>query len=1191
MATALIDGDPRRIGDYWLAGRLGAGGQGVVYEAYAEDGRRVAIKVLHGDPADDPDLRDRFGREATAARRVASFCTAAVLAAELDGPRPYIVSEYIEGLSLRQAVTGGHRFAGGELHRLATAIATALTAIHDAGVIHRDLKPDNVLIGTDGPRVIDFGIARTLDMSLTATGMVTGTPTYMAPEVFTGRRAGAPADVFAWGGVVLFAATGEDPFHAESLGGVMHRVLSVDPDLSVLPPPLRPLLSAALSKDPLQRPTARALLLTLISGDGQLGTARLLAEGSREAARITAPADDPALGTLAEQAYALLSPAERETVPEVFLRLVTVDEHGDVVTRRADLAEFTEGRALHETAAVNRVLEVFGHLLIREGRQIRAASPALPHAWHRLRAWIEADRDGLAVHRRILDAARRWDAAGRRDGDLLHGAALEDALSWAAGPHGHITLTPAERGFLETGAALNRRRARRNKLISTCLGVLLAISLGAGVFAVRQGTLADARNERITQQRDQAQAARAATLAGRARDTDPRLATLLSVAAWRLDPSPRSRAALTASLVQRETGVFRDPASAADTERRLSRDGRTLVSVDGDAARLWDVRTGRQVGGVTRLGLAGEPILSVALGPTGRTLLVLTGRNARVWDLRTGEAGRTWRFPKELDPEAGYAIAADFGTVERYALVTVDQRLYVWDLRTGTRAVMRDPWNRAMSPTGTSMYAWSPDGRSLLRYDLPALRVQGDGIPVPESCRDCPAPVAVSPDGRQVALPYGRRLYLVDLTGRISSPLGGEHGRWNEGAVAFSADGRLAASAGDRTLQIWRVEDGRLMATLPVRGSREVSQGDIPLAGFDPDGRFFRYLVGDRVFSLDLTGLPTTVPKEQLSEGRLSPDGRLALTSKSGDDVVLRNTRDGRPVASPLAARDGEGSLSGMAFSPDGELAAIGRYRGGITVMDTATWKPLGEVRARKDGHDPEIMAFSPDGTRLAVGLSGELAGRPNEYRVQVWDWKAGRLLWSADLGEVSALTFSPDGARLAIASDEGRILDAATGKPLGDAFDGAGRGFRILQMFFARRGKALATVDSRGHLTLWDVATHRPVTPAARGKLTYAQAAAYSPREDVAAAITDSGRVQLFDLTAGASLGTLEATQEVLSTAFTADGSALLALDRDGAVHRWTVSADGLAKAACARAGRTLTQAEWRTNLPETPYRDVCAS
>src|SRR5690349_13572366 len=96
MATALIDGDPRRIGDYWLAGRLGAGGQGIVYEAYAEDGRRVAIKVLHGDPADDPDLRDRFGREATAARRVASFCTAAVLAAELDGPRPYIVSEYIE---------------------------------------------------------------------------------------------------------------------------------------------------------------------------------------------------------------------------------------------------------------------------------------------------------------------------------------------------------------------------------------------------------------------------------------------------------------------------------------------------------------------------------------------------------------------------------------------------------------------------------------------------------------------------------------------------------------------------------------------------------------------------------------------------------------------------------------------------------------------------------------------------------------------------------------------------------------------------------------------------------------------------------------------------------------------------------------------------------------------------------------
>ncbi|NUR90376.1 MAG: serine/threonine protein kinase, partial [Nonomuraea sp.] len=483
--NVLTADDPQRLGGYWLAGRLGAGGQGVVYEAYAEDGVRVAIKVLHGDEA------GRLAKEAAAAGRVSSFCTARVLAVELDGPRPYIVSEYVAGPSLRQAITAGRRFAGGDLHRLATAVATALTAVHEAGVVHRDLKPDNVLLGPDGPRVIDFGIARTAEMSLTATGLVTGTPTYMAPEVFGGQRAGAPADVFAWGCVVLYAATGADPFEAESLGGVMHRVLSATPDLSVLPDSLRPLVSAALSKEPARRPRARDLLLALVSGDGGLDTVRLLERG-RQAAHLAGPDADPALGTLAEDSYTLLSPAERELAPEVFLRLFTVDGQGELTTRKAALEELVAGRPEPEGSAVTRVLEVFAYLLGRDGREVWLARPALPHAWPRLRRWIEANREGLAVHGPILAAVRRWDEGGRRDGGLFHGTMLDDALSWAATARRDIRLSQAERDFLESSARLAERRARRARLLTLSLAGLLAVALVAGVLAIQQSRLASA---------------------------------------------------------------------------------------------------------------------------------------------------------------------------------------------------------------------------------------------------------------------------------------------------------------------------------------------------------------------------------------------------------------------------------------------------------------------------------------------------------------------------------------------------------------------------------------------------------------------------------------------------------------------------------------------------------------------------
>ncbi|MBB5083864.1 serine/threonine-protein kinase [Nonomuraea endophytica] len=256
----LAAADPGQIDVYSLSGVLGRGGQGSVYLGEDDAGVKVAVKVLHSQVADE-DAHRRFLREAEAARRVAPFCTARVLDVGVSDGRPYIVSEHITGPSLERMVKGdGARFGSG-LERLAVATLTALAAIHRAGVVHRDFKPGNVIMGAEGPVVIDFGIARALDQ--TATSSVMGTPAFMAPEQFAGGVSGPAVDLFSWASTMVFAATGAQAFKGDTMPSLMHAILTAEPDLSGVPHDLRPLLQACLNKDPAQRPTADGLLATL----------------------------------------------------------------------------------------------------------------------------------------------------------------------------------------------------------------------------------------------------------------------------------------------------------------------------------------------------------------------------------------------------------------------------------------------------------------------------------------------------------------------------------------------------------------------------------------------------------------------------------------------------------------------------------------------------------------------------------------------------------------------------------------------------------------------------------------------------------------------------------------------------------------------------------------------------------------
>ncbi|MFG1826831.1 serine/threonine-protein kinase [Microbispora bryophytorum] len=261
MVTPLDPDDPRVLGEFTLRGRLGEGGQGVVFLGLSPRGEPVAVKVLKSGL--DSSVRERLVRELDAMRGVAPFCTARVLTAVVDGRMPYVVSEFIDGPSLQQRVDAGGPLRGGELERLAVGTATALAAVHAAGIVHRDFKPANVLLGPDGPRVVDFGIARH-GASDTITAGPVGTPAYLAPEQIAGDPATPACDVFAWGATIVFAATGRPAFGAASVPAVLHRILTAEPDASALPRSLRGVVERCLAKDPARRPASRDLLLELV---------------------------------------------------------------------------------------------------------------------------------------------------------------------------------------------------------------------------------------------------------------------------------------------------------------------------------------------------------------------------------------------------------------------------------------------------------------------------------------------------------------------------------------------------------------------------------------------------------------------------------------------------------------------------------------------------------------------------------------------------------------------------------------------------------------------------------------------------------------------------------------------------------------------------------------------------------------
>ncbi|TYK53418.1 WD40 repeat domain-containing serine/threonine protein kinase [Actinomadura decatromicini] len=1185
MSVPLEPGDPERLGEYWLAGRLGAGGQGVVFDAYAADGTRVAVKVFHTGDGKPADLR-RMGREVAAAQRVSAFCTARVLDWRLDGARPYMVSEFVEGPSLARAVQDGRRFIGDDLHRLAVGIATALTAIHEAGVVHRDLKPGNILLGPDGPRVIDFGIARTLEMSVTP-GPAAGTPLYMAPEQFRNGDVGPAADVFAWGAILLFGCTGDHPFRADNLSAVMHRVLTARPDVSVLPEALRPLVAAALAKDPLERPAARTLLAALTGGPAA-DASGLMAAGTAEAGLLARwEPTDPALGRVAEEAYLSLSAHDQGLVPEVFLRLVTIGDQGQLAPRAVAAPELPDGPRSDESEAFDRILAAFAPLITRVDARIVLSRPAVLRAWSRARDWLDRYADGLPGHQQIRRAARAWDDNGRRHADVLTGSILQEALLWAAS-HRRPALNRLERDFLDAGSRAQVRGRRRRRLVIGALMTLVLVAGAAGGAAEVQSRVAAGERGKVTAQRNRERARSLVAEADALRLTDPRTAMLLDAAAGRIAPhEAQVLAGLHDALTAPAVDAFTPPGADGGTQYALSGAGTTLVGVKDGTARLWDVSSARLTRQVS--GIDGD-VHVVALNGDATLLAVRDDDAVQLWNTVTG---KRIGVPIPVGPAETlgdlHAGVLRFSADSRFLRVpgsTLAAGDWV-NLRTRSRVRVGSRPVETLGPDGVfgavrvSRPSSLQDGASPVQvWNLAeGIRRTLSGLAALTKVTD----TLFSADGRRFAAVEEDQLHIWDLTTGRELP---SDSQFNDSLdeTSLSPDGSLLMVVDSDGVSVRAVGSGTEFARLPLTSVQEVA--------FSADGGVQRVLGADGTVITLRVGHPAAP----------NPTGTSALSGSAQlmavvdrDRLVVREVATGRTLWSrpvlDLRALEGLGGLNAygclcaVAFSPDATKVAVGgslvdstNDHVHIAILNTSNGALLKSFPlAQYEGvAGVSSMAFSQDGHLLQVAPSqlGD-EGVPKIASMELWSWQdaSGTALRGMDS---TGAAFHPDGSTLVTAG--GTLIDVASHRRLRQLGNAQGAAFN-------RDGTSLA-ISGPSHITIWDTRTWRPlpVHLAAANPTT----PVFSPDGRTLAALTDGG-LQLWDLPTGRPLGAPIPGQYV-DARFDRTGEHLHLLGENGTTHHTIpIAPHHLLAAVCSRAGRTLTRKEWHQHVPGLPFQNVC--
>lgn len=958
-----------------------------------------------------------------------------------------------------------------------------------------------------------------------------------------------------------------------------------------------------------------------------------------------------AIAQTADDLYANLTPGQARAARRILLSLITPGDGAPDTRRPADRSEVVHAGGAGADAVLDRLVRA--RLLTLDRDTVDLTHEALITAWPRLRGWIEESRERLRRHRRLSQATHNWLARQRDSGALLRGGELTEAELTFGGPDEHSPqrLTPHEREFLRDSTAARTRARWTRRAVTSTLALLVVLATVAAASAWQQGRASrqqreenrqESRQQReeSRQQREEAAARRLASLAQGMRTTDPALAMRLGLAAWTLKHTTETRSALLGAFAQPEQDTYdvpdaRNPTSVSSLAPvHLSLDGRTVVTSGESGVRAWDVATHKAVGPLVPL--PANTWVS-AIAPDGRTAALeslvgpeKTTPSVRTWDLRTGKPVGTPRPVRGMV----YGYAPDGrATVEMRLGEATDGRLGIRDARSGRLLLDR--------PTGYSpTWAVSADGRLMALCAEGAeesVRKRGARGTVPLEVWDVAArrelagtfpdacaaqSFAFTGDGRSLMTRDPRGLRFLDpATGRERTAI--RHPGLTDATT--SADGKFVVAADSREILLWRLASPKEPVFRFPLANEVATQLRI-----DAEAGVIRYV--NRRHRLDAvvrtvsygSAMSRDWSGDPATKGTFSRDGgTLAVGRHRGDTSYFEAYRvtDGRRIARTPGVTCTEGTPSPiarechtlLALSPDGRTLVHGRtsmygdeewkaYRR-LNLWDVtadAPARPLVETRPPYAARLPLTgLAFTPDGRSL-------LATRFGMDTVDTWDVASGRrtnpaaqsrshyTVFDASLSVAarpSAPQVRPDG-RLVVTPRHGFALPTGRTGPRRLNLDAAG------VLAYSPDGGRLAVGDSAGGVTLWDgdVTTRRgslvgTQNAARRGTVEAVTALAFSPDGATLAVAGDGGTLQLWDVASGQPLGSPLPTpgDGIVAVTFTPDGRTVRSVGAHSGIRSTAVDPGRLTKAVCGRAGGGLSRAEWKSYVPDLPYRKVC--